>query len=343
MNISVCIAWATPFDMDGDAYLAQDSRAAQALERTLLSLRLAPRPPREVIVAVAGDVRLRLPQASFPIRRLHLPDGTVPMAIRNAMVEEAQGDVLVFLDPQCLAMPTMIDDYAAAAMQHRGIMAGEIGFLPPLSHVPNKRPARGPAVPDMAALTDEAQQHPDRPMPPAGPVAADGDAAGFWGGNWAIRAADLQQLGGFDQGYHTLSVGEADLARRAVERGMGPRWIGGARALHQYRPRPLPPLEQLDALLADAARFHAHWNEAAPERWLRAFALMGLIGPSKAGDGSAGPWRKLRLPTEADHTLTDPPEGQIWPGSAQLIDWLEDRAVVRLDTRGGRPGSGNAA
>ena len=329
--------------MEGDAYLAQDSRAAQALERTLLSLRLAPRPPREVIVAIGGDVRLRLPHASFPIRHLRLPEGTGPMAIRNAMSQEAQGDVLVFLDPQCLAMPAMMDDYAAAAMQHRGIIAGEIGFLPPFSHVPTSPRARGPAIPDMAALTREAQPHPDRPMPPAGPVAADGDAAGFWGGNWAIRAADLQQLGGFDEGYQTLSVGQADLARRAAERGMGPRWIGGARALHQYRPRPLPPLEQLDALLEDAARFQTRWDEATPERWLRAFALMGLIAPSREGDGSAGPWRKLRLPTDADHTLTDPPEGQIWPGSAQLIDWLEDRAVVRLDTRGNRPGSGSAA
>ena len=329
--------------MNGDAYAAQDNRAVQALERTLLSLRLAARPPREVIVAVAGASRLRLPQASFPIRQLRLPEGTGPMAIRNALMHEAQGDLLVFLDPQCLATPGMLDDYAAAALRQRGIMAGEIGFLPPPAMPePDRRGAHLPLAPDMAALAAQAQAHPGRPVPPAGLVTADGDTAGFWGANWAMRAADLQLLGGFDEAFRTLPVGEADLARRAAERGMAPRWIGGAAALHQYCPRSLPPLDQLDPLLADAAQFHATWNEAAPERWLRAFALMGLIAPCRRGDGSSGAWRKLREPTEADRELTAPPAGQVWPASAQLVDWLEDRTVVRLDSRG-RPGSGSAA
>jgi hypothetical protein len=330
--------------MTGDAYAAQESRAVQALEQTLLSLRLSARPPREVIVAVAGDTRLRLPQASFPIRQLRLPAGTGPMAIRNALMHEAQGELLVFLDPQCLATATMMDDYAAAALRQRGIMAGEIGFLPPsTAQQQDKRSPHVLPAPDMDALAADAQAHPDRPAPPSGPVTANGDAAGFWGANWAIRAADLQALGGFDEAYQTLSVGEADLARRAAARGMTPRWIEGATALHQYRPRPLPPLEQLDALLADAAQFHATWDETAPERWLRAFALMGLIAPCRRGDGSSGAWRKLREPTDADHELTNPPEGQIWPGSAQLVEWLENRTVVRLDSRGSRPGSGSAA
>lgn len=333
-----------PFDMDGDAYAAQESRAARTLEQTLLSLRLSARPPREVIVAVAGDARLRLPQASFPIRQLRLPAGTGPMAVRNALMHEAQGELLVFLDPQCLATATMMDDYAAAALRQRGIMVGEIGFLPPpTAQQPDTRGSHVPPAPDMKALAADAQAHPDRPVPASGVVAASGDAAGFWSANWAIRAADLQALGGFDEAYQTLSVGEADLARRADARGMPPRWIEGATALHQYRCRPLPPLVQMDALLADAAQFHATWNEIAPERWLRAFALMGLIAPCRRGDGSSGAWRKLREPTDADHEMTNPPTGQAWPGSNQLVDWLEDRAVVRLDSRGGRPGSGSAA
>lgn len=344
MTISVCIAWAMPFDMDGDAYAAQEGRAAQALERTLLSLRRSARPPREVIVAVAGDARLRLPQASFPIRQLRLPKGTGPMAVRNALMHEAQGELLVYLDPQCLAADTMMDDYAAAALRQRGIMVGEIGFLPPPeAQQAEKRGSQPLPVPDLTALAADAQAHPGRPVPPSGLVPADGDAAGFWGANWAIRAADLHALSGFDEAYQTLSVGEADLARRAAARGMPPRWIDGATALHQYRSRPLPPLEQMDALLADAAQFHATWNEAAPERWLRAFALMGLIAPCRRGDGSSGAWRKLREPTDADHEMTMPPADQVWPGSKQLLDWLEDRAVVRLDSRGARPGSGSAA
>ncbi|WP_121114512.1 glycosyltransferase family 2 protein [Croceibacterium ferulae] len=329
--------------MAGDAYAAQDSRAVQALEQALLSLRLSARPPREVIVAVVGDGRLRLPQASFPIRQIRLPEGTGPMAIRNTLAREAEGDLLLFLDPQCLATATMLDDYAAAAARQRGILVGEIDFLPPTAQKPDRRRGGGTMMPDLATLAQEAQPHPDRPNPAAGPVAGGGDAAGLWGANWAVRAADLQMLGGFDERYRTLSVGEADLARRAVQHGIGPRWIAGAKALHQYRARPLPPLEQLDALLADAAQFHARWGEAAPERWLRAFALMGLIAPGRPGDGSGAPWRKLREPTEADLALTNPPEGQVWPSSTQLIDWLEDRTVVRLDSRGARPGSGSAA
>ncbi|KHL25641.1 hypothetical protein PK98_03020 [Croceibacterium mercuriale] len=332
-----------PFDMDGDAYAAQESRAAQALEQTLLSLRLSARPPREVIVAVTGEARLRLPQASFPIRQLRLPEGTGPMVVRNTLTHEAQGELLVFLDPQCMATTTMMDDYAAAAQRQRGIMAGGIGFLPPAAQQPEKRGPHLPMVPDLVALADDAQTHPDRPVPSAGLVPADGTATGLWGANWAIRVADLQALGGFDEAYRTLSVGEADLARRAAARGMPPRWIEGAVALHQYRARPLPPLEQLDALLADAAQFHVTWNQPAPERWLRAFALMGLIAPCRRGDGSSGAWRKLREPTDADHEMTNPPEGQVWPGSNHLVDWLEDRAVVRLDSRGGRPGAGSAA
>ncbi|WP_347303582.1 glycosyltransferase family A protein [Croceibacterium sp. TMG7-5b_MA50] len=329
MTISVCIAWTAPFDLAGGDLVTQGSPAAAALSRTLQSLRAGNRPPREVIVAVPCDARLRLPQASFPIRKLRMPDDTSPTAIRNALAQEAQGDVLVFLDPQCMVTPTTLDDYATAfARGLRGIVAGELGFLPP--------DADGAAV-------DGMQQHPDRPAVPMGPIDLSGEAAGVWGMNWAVKEAELASLGGFDEGYATLSVGEADLARRAAERGMGPRWIAGAGALHQYRSRAVPPLAQIDALLADAAQFHARWGEPAPERWLRAFALMGLIAPAKPGEQQPGQWRKLREPSDADEAMINPPDGQWWPGSAQLVQWLEDRAVVRLDTRGNRPGSGTAA
>jgi len=328
MNISVCILADEPraaCDRETEAALAE------TISNTIKGLRRSPRPPREVIVAAPMGNRLPLPEASFPVRLVKLAEGDAsPMRARNAVARDARGDLLVFLDPSCIPSPAMLDDYAAAAQRRRGVIAGEVGFLP--------QGATATGV-DFAHFQKVALAHPERPDPAGGTVMQGGDASGFWGLNFAVKATDLKVIGGFDEKYGEAEFGLADFARRAEARGLAPQWIAGAKAFHQFRALAMPPVERLDAILADAGRFQTRWGVPAGESWLRAFTLMGLATPDAArGEGH---WRKLRDPRETDLALARQPDGQVWPGSERLLELLEDRTVLRLDAKG-RSGSAAA-
>ena len=87
----------------------------------------------------------------------------------------------------------------------------------------------------------------------------------------------------------------------------------------------MPPVHHLDSVLANAHAFEEKWGEPVMEEWLRAFTLMGLI----RREGSV--WRKLREPGEADFAITRQQEQQPYASAAQVVRWLEERAVHRLE------------
>ncbi len=293
---------------------------ARHLENMVLGLRRSVRPPRELIIAVMQSERYQLPEASFPVRQIVLgdqEDGAMCLARgRNKAAAHASGELLVFLDVDCIPHPSMLADYAEAAGRRQGVFMGEVGYLA------NGATDEGL---DFARFEEAAVRHPERPEPPRSGTEQSEDAKCFWSLNFAMRARDFTAIGGFDEGYVGYGGEDGDFARTLIANGLPLWWVRGAKAYHQFHPHHVPPVHHLDSVLANARRYQEKWGEPVMEQWLRAFTLMGLIRHEEGG------WRKLREPTEADFALTRQQEQQPYASAAQVVQWLEGRAVRRLE------------
>jgi GT2 family glycosyltransferase len=195
----------------------------------------------------------------------------LPLArARNAGAQRAliQGaELLVFLDVDCIPSPTLVERYVEVAADD-ALSCGTVGYLPP-----------GPTY-DLAAA---AVPHPARPTPSSDEVIPGGDHRLFWSLSFAITATAWQRLGGFSETYTGYGGEDTDFGQRARAAGLDLHWVGGADAYHQHHPVSDPPVEHLDDILRNGARFAARWGWWPMEGWLRAFAERGLIRPK--GDG----------------------------------------------------------
>ncbi len=112
--------------------------------------------PRELVIAwMQDEAAPDLPDPGCPVRHLHVPGEPMPLAAaRNRAAEAAGGDLLVFLDVDCIPGPGLVAAYAQAAAQGDGLFLGEVLYLPPgacdeadLDRLGRAHPAR-PPVPD---------------------------------------------------------------------------------------------------------------------------------------------------------------------------------------------------
>ena len=283
------------------------------LRNLVLGLGQSRRAPLELVVAVMQDEAFVLPATSFPIRQVVLGSGGVPLArARNAAAQAASGELLVFLDVDCIPHPDLIDDYVRSA-QAGGVLMGEVGYLPKGST------DRGI---DFASFETLAVRHSERPGPPPGPLGVCHDYRCFWSLNFAIAAADFAQVGGFDERFVGYGGEDTDFGRMVETAGLPLWWVRGAKAYHQYHPHHMPPVHHLDSILRNTQVFAEKWGQTTMQHWLRAFNLMGLAAPGEDG------WRKLRDPGERELALTRQQEDQPYASSAAVLERLEAEAAA---------------
>jgi GT2 family glycosyltransferase len=243
--------------------------------------------PRELVIAwMQPEPAPDLPDPSCPVRHVIVPGERMPLAAaRNRAADAASAGLLVFLDVDCIPSQTLVAAYAGAAATARGLLLGEVLYLPP-----------GVAAHDPAALDRFAQAHPARPAPPASGLRPEPDAGQLWGLSFAVAAADWRAIGGMDEAYDGYGGEETDFAARLAATGLPTYWVGGARAYHQHHPVHVPPLQHFAPILANAARFHARHGRWCMTYWLGQFRDAGLI----AWDEDAPAIRPIRPPTEAE-------------------------------------------
>lgn len=271
-------------------------------------------PPRELVVAVMQEQRYELPETSFPIRQVRLAEEGLSLAeARNRAAAHAQGELLLFLDVDCIPHPECVGDYMRAAADHAGVMMGEVSYLP--------RGATEHGL-DFAAFDAVGVTHSERAGPPDGASAPCRDYRCFWSLNFAMSARDFAATGGFDERYRGYGGEDTDFGRVVATRGLPIWWLKGAKAYHQYHPHHMPPVHHLDSVLANARAFMDKWGEPTMQHWLRAFVLMGLIERTERG------WRKLRDPEEADLALTRQEADRPYASSARVLERLEAEALV---------------
>ena len=286
-------------------------RAAH-LTNVVLGLARQSRLPDELVVGVMQDELYELPDAPFPIRQIRVQTGDeLPLAeARNAVAKAATGDVLAFLDVDCIPARGLIADYAAHARPGEGLMMGEVMYLPAGATEGGWRYEGFEAV---------AVRHSDRQGPPADGRRACDDYRCFWSLNFAMHHDDWAASGGFDEAFVGYGAEDTDFGRTLTDRGIPIWWIRGARVYHQHHSHCMPPIHHLRSILRNAEVFAAKWGHRTMEHWLHAFRMMGLI------EDRNGMLHVLREPEPADYALCEQSDDMAYAATAPVLRALEAR------------------
>lgn len=243
------------------------------LARQHRALALSLRPADDYIVVAMDDPELHYWQPStrpWPqVVALDAP-GRLPLAAaRNLGARRAierGAELLVFLDVDCLPEPSLVGRYAdAAGTRPDALLTGAVGYLP-----------EGVDYANPAVFESAAGFHGFRPRP-ADATLEEGAHELFWSLSFAATSAVWQTIGGFDEAYTGYGGEDTDFALTARQHGVPVVWVGGATAFHQHHPTADPPVQHLDDILDNGARFAGRWGFWPMRGWLDAFEQRGLV------------------------------------------------------------------
>ena len=280
------------------------------LAHVLRGLARQTRPPDEVVIGVMGDRPVAVGvETPYPVRQVLVPGDPLPLArARNAVAREARGEVLAFLDVDCIPAPTLVEDYARGLAGWPGLLMGEVLYLPSGATAGEWTYEGFEAV---------AERHSDRQGPPPEGVRPCGDYRCFWSLNFALAAERFAASGGFDERYAGYGGEDTDFGRTLDAQTIPIGWLHGARVYHQYHPHHMPPVHHLGSILRNTEVFRAKWGEWTMGHWLHAFTLMGLVEETPEG------WRQLREPGAEDLALTEQQAHMPYANSARVIRMLK--------------------
>ncbi len=193
---------------------------------------------------------------------------------RNAAADAAVREgarLLIFLDADCIPGPDLVRTYRSALEREPdGVHCGPVTYL---------QPGALKAGEPLCGLGARTAPHPARPNPRPGVLQKAGaeEFDLFWSLSFAVHARTWRAGPRFDESYRGYGGEDTDFAWRQRRAGRSMYWVGGAHAYHQWHPVSSPPVEHLDDILRNAARFHARWGEWPMLGWLRQFEEMGLV------------------------------------------------------------------
>jgi GT2 family glycosyltransferase len=164
-----------------------------------------------------------------------------PGLARNQLAAAASGELLVFLDVDCIPSRALLAAHAAALYDHDALAVGDVRYLP------KGFQATGA---NELLLRRAGHPHPDRAglFPAPGVVRTDDRHALFRSLNFAVRRATfIERIGGFDGDSRAAENEDARFGLRAARAGVPVAWVGGALAFHQHH-APARPRSEASAL-----------------------------------------------------------------------------------------------
>jgi N-acetylglucosaminyl-diphospho-decaprenol L-rhamnosyltransferase len=227
--------------------------------------------PDELVIAYMQDEPYSgLPACPFPIRQIAVEGARLPLAAaRNAAAAMAIGDTLVFIDVDCIPLPSLIEAYLEAMRADRCLM-GETRYLA-------KMDAINPTAAD--ELWQLSQQHPARQFSETlGPgLQSIQDVREFWSLSFALSAKTFQRMQGFDETFEGYGGEDTDFAMKLAQSQVSLWWVPKAQAVHQWHAVQKPPLSQFDDIIRNARLFRRKHGVWCMEYWLDQFEAEGFI------------------------------------------------------------------
>lgn len=173
-----------------------------------------------IVVDDASAPPLAPTLAGLPIRLLRQDQNIGQSAARNRAAEVARGEVLAFLDNDCVAAPGWLRTLVAALDEPGVDIAGGRVLAPP---------------PEGAVAAFEAARSPLDMGPVGGPVGPGEPISYMPSCNLIIRRSLLLRVGGFDP---AMRLGEdVDLIWRALATGAQARYVAEGAVVHHHRVR----------------------------------------------------------------------------------------------------------
>ena len=251
------------------------------LVRCLEGVDRSRRAPDQTIVVAIGGAKPVVPKDVIVVTA---PGGGLALAhARNVGRRSANGDILVFLDVDCIPSCDLVGALEAAVAENDGLVCGEVLYL--------TQPVESGWTEQ--ALCIQGMRHPARDFPESGVVLAP-DPGLFWSLAFAVRAETYDRLNGFDEGFVGYGGEDTDLAFRASSEGVPILFQGHGCAFHQRHAAYDPPLQHCADIVRNALRFHAAHGVWPMRGWLEAFAAIGVV------DFDGVRLSLCRLPTEAE-------------------------------------------
>ena len=241
------------------------------LDNLLRGVARQTRPPKEVILVFMNEAQpdqLPDPGCKTYMYSINSPEHTLPLAAaRNKAAAQASGEILAFLDVDCIPAPDYLDLLGSAVRKTRALIMGDVRYL-----------GEGSVEEDWTAekLEDVALSHPRRPIIPDGRDLLPLPYHLFWSLSFGIYAKDFARLGGFDTDYQGYGGEDTDFSFTARQIRL-PLFACRARAFHQFHPSYSPPYNHLQDIVANAVRFHDKWQVWPMEGWLKEFDREGFI------------------------------------------------------------------
>ena len=192
----------------------------------------------------------------------------LPIALaRNHAAEVAQGDLLVFLDVDCIPAPSYVADMVAAVKKTNGLVMGNAFYLPVNSLRDDW---------DLQSLERLGVVHPRRPKIPNGGVVSSRAYHLFWSLCFGVFRETFNRIGGFDDSYRGYSGEDTDMAFAARSKDV-PFYLADARVYHQHHDTCSPPYNHLEDIVSNANAFYGKWRQWPMEGWLEKFKETGHI------------------------------------------------------------------
>ncbi|MCF2442598.1 galactosyltransferase-related protein [Dyadobacter sp. CY345] len=187
-------------------------------------------------------------------------------AARNLGIAAAKTDNVIFIDVDCIVSPTLFANLLMV-LDSANIITAYPLYLPVL-----------PEAGNYGDLKHKAVTHPSRKRIPAGqPV----EHLLFWSLIFAIQKQTFEKIGGFDESFIGYGAEDTDFAMMFHKAAVKLMFIND-HVLHQYHDKYDPPVNHFLSIIENATRYHQKWGVLPMQRWLKAFAELGLINIDQA-------------------------------------------------------------